>query len=422
MTTGRELEINLSTLLGLNNRRPDFRLRTKDGAFLRAASNALISDAGTAKRRPGYAPVLNGADCHSFWVDRASDIGFYVDGQTLYRVRSAGDGLSREALAGDLVSGRGLTYCRVGTDIVFSDGFTTRCVGAEGVRPFGVPELSVEPLVSAVSGGGLDAGVYQVCFAFANTQLEFSGTTPALQVDVSQGQALSISGLPATWPAGADILVIYASAPNGETMFAERRLTAPTASLTIPTLGSSGMQVTSYLKSALPAGHIVRHYGGRLYVAAGSVLWYSDIYSPTLCDRSRSFVQFSAPITVMEPCDDGFYLVSDATYWLAGDIEAATLKEVLPCTAVFGSAGHLSQEKKVFWMSSKGMAVGAAGGQVDLMHDENVVVSKAAAGASFVLETDGQRHAVSSLFGAERTAAAARSYMDAEVIRKGTTL
>lgn len=421
MTTGRELEINLSTLLGLNNRRPDFRLRTKDGAFLRAASNAVVSDAGTAKRRAGYTEAFAGTDCHSFWVDRATDVGFYVDGATLYRVTSSGAGLARAVVANDLVRGRMLAYARVGTDVVFSDGVQNRCIGADGERPFGVPELQVLPGVTASVGGGLAAGTYQVCFGFANEQLELSGTTAAWTVEVPEGGKLTVTGLPTTWPRGADMLIIYLSQPNSQTMFAELRLDSPTASVELSVPTGAGMQATTYLRRAMPAGRILRYYGARLLAADGALLWYSDVYSPTLCSPSRSFVQFPAPITVIEPCDNGIYLVADQTYWLGGDIESTTPKVVSPSTAVFGTAGQMPHTKQCFWMSNKGLAIGSAGGEVEYPQDENVAVNAASAGASFVHERDGQRHAVSSLFGADGAVAAARSYMDAEVIRKGTS-
>lgn len=421
MTTGRELEVNLSTLLGLNNRRPDFRLRTKDGAFVRAAVNALITDAGTAKRRQGYTEVFAGTRCHSFWTDETTDVGFYADGANLYRVTANGAGLARTLMANNLVPGRALTYARVGTDIVFSDGVTNRCIGASGERPFGVPTPAAAPAIAAAPGGALPAGTYQVCIAYANNDLEISGTTPASIVDVPAGSKFVLSQLPASWPAGVTMLLIYVSQANGSTMLVEQRMLAPAASTELVSLTGSGMQATTYLLRELPAGRILRYFASRLYSVSGNVLWYSDVYSPALCSPTRGYVMFNAPITLLEPCEDGMYLVADETYWIGGDIEAATPRIVLPCTAVAGSACRLPQAKQVMWMTDKGFARGAASGQVTLIQDENVAVAPATSGASFVLEADGQRHAVASLSGADISGASATSYMDAEVIRKGTT-
>lgn len=422
MTTGRELEVNLSTLLGLNNRRPDFRLRDKQGVFVRAAANVLISDAGTAKRRRGYSEVFSGASCHSFWVDHTTDTGFYADGVNLYRVTASGAGLGRELLVNDLVPGRALTYARTGTDIVFSDGTTNRCISASGERPFGVAAPTVVPAVAAAGGGALTAGVYRVSIAFANDDMEISGTTPAVLVDVAAGQKLVVTQLQTVWPLSATSLLIYVTQPNSMTLLVERRLYSPTASVELTILSGSGMQATTYLARELPPGRILRYFGSRLYSALDNVLWYSDIYSPALCSPTRSYAVFDAPITLLEHCDDGMYLCAGETFWMAGDIEATTPKVVSPTTAVFGSGCPLPQQKMVVWMSDKGLVRAGAGGQIELVQDENVVVAPATSGASVVLEADGQRHAVSSLFGAHQSGAAASSYMDAEVVRKGTTL
>jgi len=422
VSTGRELEVNLSALLGLNNRRPDFRLRTKEGAFVRSAANAVISDAGTAKRRSGYTQVLSGSGCHSFWADRTTDTGFYADGANLYRVRSGGAGLTRELLANNLIPGRALTYARVGTDVVFSDGASIRCIGASGERPFGVPAPGGALAVAAAPGGALQAGAYRVSIGFANDDLEISPLTPIVAVDAAAGSKLTLTQLPTTWPLGATMLLIYVTQANSTTLLVEKRLTAPAAGVEIAGLLGSGMQVTTYLARELPAGRILRFFGSRLYSVLGNTVWYSDVFSPALCSPTRSYVQFNAPVTMFEPCDDGVFLSADETYWLAGDIEATTAKVVSPATAVFGSACAVPQTKQVVWMSNKGLVRGSAGGEVELLQDENVAVAPAESGASLVLEQDGQRHAVSSLVGAHTSSSAATSYMDAEVIRKGTTL
>ena len=50
---------------------------------------------------------------------------------------------------------------------------------------------------------------------------------------------------------------------------------------------------------------------------------------------------------------------------------------------------------------------GGTGGEVELLQDENVAVPTAESGASFVLEQNGQRHAVSSLLGVHASSTAA---------------
>lgn len=427
MSTGRELEVNLSTLLGLNNRRPDFRLRNKDGVFVRAASNADISDAGSAKRRQGYTQVYNGVECHSFWVDEDVECGYFVDNTTLYQALPASGGkeLRVRALSSGMLRGRYLTYAKVGDEAMLSDGTRNLAIAADGtVRPLGATSLAASPnvVVGSTGTGALLPGRYQVCCAFMNSGAEISPTTAATQVEVPADGSLVISGLPVTWPTDAAQLLIYVSPPNGDTMYLERRLTAPTANVTIGGVTSDGQEVSTFLRAALPPGRIMRWYAGRLYVANGPVLWYSDVYQPATYQPTANFAQFPQPITVMEPCDAGMFIVADKTYWLTGDIATSELKTVSPTRGVLGTSGQNRSAMQAFWMTEQGFALGSADGTVALPQAENVAVSRAATGATLYREADGQRHLISALFGAESTTTAARSYMDAEVIRKGTKL
>ena len=51
-----------------------------------------------------------------------------------------------------------------------------------------------------------------------------------------------------------------------------------------------------------------------------------------------------------------------------------------------------------------------------------IAMDVAQAGASLFREQDGKKQVIASLFGSDMTAAAAYSYMDAEIVRKGTVL
>jgi hypothetical protein len=421
MSIGRELQVNLSTLLGLNNRRPDFRLRTKDGVFIRAAVNADISEANTAKRRQGYTVSITGTDCHSLWVDELSDTAYYVDGTSLYYTT---DGTHKTLITNTLVAGRRLTYARVGNEVMFSDGvrnLTTADNSAAAV-PLGATPMAAAPAVAGSTGGALDAGYYTVAFGFMNANVEISPLTPNVQVLVPDAGKIVVTGLPATWPADAASLLVYVSSTNGDTLLLERRLSAPATSLDIAVLARSGMQAMTQFTALLPPGRIMRWYGGRLYSALDTLLWYSDVYSPALCTPTKNFIEFPKPITVVEPCDDGLFIVADAAYWLGGDPTSTTAKKVSPTRGIYGTGGHSLAEQKCFWMSDHGLVVGSPGGAIELVQDENVAINQAASGASLFREVDGQRQLLSALFSAEPSTTSARSYMDAEIIRKGTTL
>lgn len=431
-----ELEVNIASMLGLNNRRPDFRLRTQNGVFERAVVNADVTDGATIKRRRGYARSVAGSACHSFWVDDTDDLGYYADGANLYRVRP---GLQKALLTSALHAGRPLTYARVGDEVFASDGLSNYAISATAdiVRPLGAAPLARVPVVTATTGGALLPGVYQICFAFINDGREISPTTPTLYVTIpdagSSGAsvtgvtpggtgALAITELPSTWSADVDRLLIYVSAPNGTVPLLQHQLVDPATSFTLTTLNLGGMHAMTQHRIPLPPGQILRWHSGRLYSVVSNFLWFSEVYSPAICDPVNGYVQFNEPITVFEPCDSGVYLVADGAYWLEGDITQAEAKKISPNRGVFGTGGQIRALKRCFWMSDHGFMVGDATGNAVALTDENVAVGMATSGASLFRENDGQRHLLSAVSNSQAPVTAARSYMTAEVIRKGTKL
>lgn len=419
-----ELEVNIASMLGLNNRRPDFRLRTQNGIFQAAVRNADVTDSFSIKGRDGYVRAVSGTDVHSFWVDHTDDMAYYVDGATLYRAKVSGvGGLRTTSLMAGMLHGRRLSYARVGDEVMFTDGSRNFAMTMDGiVRPLGVSPLAAAPRVSGVAGGALARGQYQVCLAYMNDGREISPTTPALAVDVPDSGAISIDGLPAVWPADVETMVVYVSHGNGTEMTLQRELVDPATTLVIPVVAIGGMQPITFNRSLMPAGQIMRWYAGRLYVVDQNFLWFSDVYYPSVCTPHNGYVQFNEPITVFEPCDGGAWLVADGAYWLAGDITTAEAKRVSPCRGVLGSGGYDLAAEQAFWLSDHGFVIGKPDGTLVLPQIENVAVDlKAQRGASFVREINGQRHVLTALHGGTGAVTAASSYITAEVVRKGIT-
>jgi hypothetical protein len=90
--------ITLGPFLGMNNRLPEQALRTKAGDWVRSLVNLDVV-AGRLRRRPGYGLAQAGADVHSLWGD-GGEVGYYVDGVTLYRIRTGpSDTITRTAIA-----------------------------------------------------------------------------------------------------------------------------------------------------------------------------------------------------------------------------------------------------------------------------------------------------------------------------------
>ena len=192
------------------------------------------------------------------------------------------------------------------------------------------------------------------------------------------------------------------------------------------------------MKNPLPPGSIIRRtYGGaRLLVAAGKYLYYSDPFAQSMYDPLGGYVPFESDITMLECGRGGIYIgTADATYRLSDDPSKSELETLLPYGAIPGTSGMSPDRAVCWWMSHRGLVRAGAEGQrsgdnltplggevITNLQEEAIAMTKFRSGAAMFREQDGMKQVVSSLFDSETAGAAAYSYFDAEIIRKGTTL
>ena len=406
--------------LGVNTRLPDTQLKAEGGTFLRSAVNIDISTPGTIKRRAGYARALNAVDAHSLYA--TENEAYFVDGTVLYRLSGTPTALVKTAVRTGLRPGQLLSYDTINERIIYTDGMTVRRLDGLADKPLGVATMERAPVVMAGGPGALPAGRYQVCFAYINAELEQSGTTQPVQVNVPENGSIAISDLPAAFPSGVVGVAIYMTHPNGDQLYFYRTLTLAATTHTIPALSVLTGRAQTLLMRPLPGGSIVRHNNGRLLVAKGKVLFYSEPFAPALHYPHKGFIPFDTDIAVVESLKTGTYVATqDASYFFQGDIADATAEKVLPYGAVPGTGGASPDRLKCWWMSVRGLVQATEQGVVNVQ-EKNVAVNLANAGASMYREQNGLKQVVTSLFGTEATGASAYTFMEAEIIRKRTTL
>ncbi len=415
-----------SIAAGLNNRRPDFKLerRTREGTenFVRAAVNTDITAEGSGKRRRGFATAIVGSACHSLWADDANEAMYFVDAGDLKRVTGSSDApIATVMRAGLGVASLSYADTLAGA-VYYTNSEVLRRIDAGGDRTAGVPAPAVLPSLTASGSGAIPAGRYQLIATYVDAYGEESAATPSCQAEAAADQTLVVTSLPSTWPTGVVALRLYLTSTNGATLLKASELSVPAATVTFASMPPLGARCVTSLLAPMPAGQIVRECNGRLMVAVGSMLIYSEPYAYGLFDPTRNFIPFPAQITMMEPCGEGFYIAAESTYWIGGDITKTELTLVLPYGAVPRTGAAVPNSDDVWWMSERGRVLGAADGSVKALEEPNVIVPRAQFGASMFRESDGMKQAITSLFGLESTNMAAGSFMDAEIIRKGTTL
>lgn len=408
--------ITAGPFAGMNNRLPETKLRNQEGpAFVRNAVNVDLTEAGSFARRQGVTPKLAGTDCHSFWS--SGEVGFYVDGSTLYRVTGPAESPIKASIA-TVTPGLRMSFADTGSDVRASNGAQALRIAADGtVSEWSVPTPVLQPILAAGSGGSLAAGIYRAVISYTNANGEEGATTFPVSVTVPENGALSVMGIPQLAGMTTNL---YLTPANGDTFYRAGQPSGSTFSVTLAP--DNGVRPVGLLLAPMPAGQIVRMLNGRLLVASANMLFYSEPHQLGLYNPSRNYIPFPAPITMVEPCVAGIYLAADKTYWLAGDIATAALVTRLPYGAVAGTGGHAPNENRAWWMSDRGFVVGDQEGLVKNVQEKSVAVDPALVGASLFREQDGMKQMIASLFSPQSTVVAASSYMEAEIVRKETVL
>lgn len=402
--------------LGVDNRLPEHQLGTVDarnrkaGNYLRNAVNADITDKGTLRRRHGSTKVATYTAAHSLWGD--DEITLCVRNGALCRVNE--DFTLTELVTG-LAPDRPVSYARLSHVVFWSNGAAIGRIVGGAAEDVALAVMNPPPVFAASTGGALPAGRYMVAATRRSSTGEESGSTIPAFLSVPANGRITVSGAS---PGGTGWSV-YLSPANGDILFRVANLSSGTTSYTISANPNYAGRLQTQLLRPMPAGHIVAAHNGRLLVAAGTALYYSEPFAPGLHNPSRGYAVFPSRITVVAPFEDGVYVVADKTYWVAGaNIDQGSLLEVLPYGAIEGSLTRDAEDKAAWWFSSRGLVKAIGGGNVENLQEERVAVDLAATGATYYREWDGMRQLISSLFGTETSNAAATSYMDAEVVRK----
>ena len=366
---------------GENNRRKAQELEVTErgrraGDFLSASSNVLIDDVGRIEARAGYTQALPLTTGRALCTLAGKML--FADGTALKQASFS----PLAATTVDTVAAHRIAYAESNGDIYYTDGTKLSCLESGGtVRPVGVP-VPASLSVSAIAGS-LPPGVYTAAITYLNGAEEGGARIAAsITLAVTGGVRLT---LPVA-PAGVTHVAVYLTANGGYAPMLY--VIGASASTTVDaTSEATGRGLQTRNKAAMPAGDHLAFQDSRLLVAAGNTLYYSDPYNYGLTTPTRSYLQFPAPISVLISCVNGTYLVADQTYWLdnIGTDEMA-LPITLPYGAVAYSGGVVPNEKKVFWLSERGVVIGDEQGQVVNIQEEALLLKLEGEGAALFIE------------------------------------
>jgi len=393
--------------VGMNNIAPDHALPTTKYGRVNAVRNAInvdIDASGWLRRRAGLTKVRA---CVGARGGYSCPLGvFFVEGTKLLQL-NADDSTTEIA---DGILGDEITYEYFNGSVYFSDGLVTERITAGGAGEWGLA-VPPAPVLYAVPGA-LPPGTYLAAITTVDVDGRESGASSTVEFMLNTTSGIRITGLPSGKNAR-----LYLSTNNGTTLFMVAQTGADSYDITLPGYDSGKPLDTQFLTKP-PAGRIVREHKGRMYIADGATVWFTEPYSPDLVHRGRGFFQFAEPVTVMEPVEGGIWIVSDKTEFYAGNgPEDFRPVQKLAYGAIYGTSQVLPSKDAV-WYSTKGVVMGSKDGQATNLQEQNVAPDSGSVGASLIREQDGLRQMVVSVRDPNVSPLAASSFLEMEVIRK----
>lgn len=404
--------------------------RSKETAIpddaLREAVNVDLH-AGKVGRRNGRTLAQAGVP-RSLW--RSGDMPFALYAEAGVLNGWYGPGQSFAIGAG--LSTRDLSYALVNDRVYWTDGYRNGCVLMDGTGiELGCPNPAHQPALTAhATVGGLHAGKYQVAITFLAASGEESGTGLAATVEVPEGGGISLSNVP-TAPASVAMVRVYVSHADGDTLYYATDL-APGQTNALIGVHTPGKPLATQFLEAMPAGHTIRWLNGRLYVADGEAIYWSEALRYGLTKLTHNRLGLSPP-AMMEPLGAGTegagMLVADAkrTYWLAGTDPARWSQKIVyahgavPGTAILVPGSMFGMEttaEVLYFFATNGVGMLALpGGALIPQREAQTTAPAADAGISVLDERDGHRRVVTALHGTRKRGLAVADSMTVTVHR-----
>lgn len=191
----------------------------------------------------------------------------------------------------------------------------------------------------------------------------------------------------------------------------------PTTGPTPPWANVAPSTVGEQALVPMPPGQHIAYHGARLLVAVGSVLIFSEPFTPTLRDESRGFELFPAPITCLVAVEGGVFVVADQTYFIAGGLPAQTVRPVLAYGAPEQQPGY-RQDGGAHWMSAEGIVSCNSAGELANLQDERLALRATGAAATAWRQADGAKSIVAALSSPSGMGAGIGSYAEARIVKK----
>jgi len=408
------MKLSLGPFKGMNNRAEDHALpvNSEDSStMVRNAVSVDFTNAGKIKMRNGSTKKCSGFDIKYGFA--CSQGHFIVEGTTLKKVNT--DWTKIDILGG--VLGDTFTYYEHNNELFFSDGLRGKKILNGVAQNWGMSNPTAPVVYS--SSGIFGAGVYLCCLTFYDALDNESGSSDITSISVIDNSSVVFTSLPSSSDSQVIGIRLYMTTANGQVFYQCGDVVIGTLSYSVTLAYDGGKVLETLFITKPPAGQIIREHNGRLLIAKDNLLYVTEAYSTDLVSQlSNSVFQFSENITVVEPVDDGVWIVADKTYFFAGSgPENFQQLTKLDYGASLGT-GQKRSDGNVYWFSTRGLIMAGNGGEIKNIQEEQVAPDYSDKGAMLIREENGMKQAITSLKDASMSSMAASSWITAEQIRR----
>jgi hypothetical protein len=413
--------MKLGPFKGMNNLAADHALpkgsKEDPRAAVRNAVNADIDNAGKWRLREGmvkrYSSIAmkDGFSC--------SLGNFAVELGILKRIDTStwtGTALMRG------ITGDTFAFHEFNGSVFFSDGTKTAKITDGAVTGWG---MNNPPAPVVYTGTGIfGAGLYMCALTYVDALGNESGASDISRITASDNSSFVFINLPSPQDSQVVATRIYLSTANGNVLYQCAEVANGVSTTTILLDYDGGKELQTGFLTKPPVGQIIREFNGRMLIAFGPYLYFTEPYSNDLVSQlSKDKLYFGDDITVVEPVVDGVWVVAGSepgkTYFLAGGtIETFQQITKLDYGAVLGTGQQMPNSKLVTWFSTRGLIVAGNGGEIKNVQEDNVAPDVATRGTMMIRESNGIIQAVVNLKDATMSTRAATSFIDAETIRR----
>ena len=395
---------------GMNNRAPERRL--PDGAVRNAVNVDFLAPDGFATR-PGATKVYTGAALRGGFSCPA---GQYFVEQLMLKQFNA-DNTATDLYSG--IIGDTIAYDYLNDIVYVSDNEVALKIENGNVHAWGMAPPAT-PVVTRVAGV-FPEGVYIALYSWVDANGVESAPSPMAYITAPESSGFYFTELPAFTDPQAVALRIYLTTADGKIFYHVADTTAAEYTIAAEQY-DDGAVFDLHFTTPPPAGKIIRHYNGRMYVATdGGIVQYSEPFAYDHFSILNNYIAFPDEVDIMEPVENGiFFAYGDKTVFYEGNPEDGfNVRPRLNCGGVFGTGQPLPNGEGVMWQSQWGAVEGSPQGQIQQKQHSNVAPDTATAGAAIVRQHEGSKHFIASLSGTTMPTIAASSWMDAEIIRRG---